>query len=220
MVSPLPSRRQSARRIVLPGSVLISLSFRAQRGISLWYPLVMGRIKARFLAALGVTARGRVRPSIKLGHYLLAAPICVLLLAPTTNAQEDAAAAKPARSARQSSVSSQSARGSHPFWDKENVLLFAGVGAGRALDYISTRHFRERGVNEWLLTNHVVDNKPLFAGIETAGAAASLGVSYLFHRSGHHKLERWISIVHIGASVGGSAWNYTLKPSPPPAAAH
>jgi hypothetical protein len=146
---------------------------------------------------------------------ILAPLLSLFLLASTTNAQEDAAAAKPARSARQSSVSSQAARGSHPFWDKENILLFAGVGAGRALDYISTRHFRERGVNEWLLTNHIVDNKPLFAGIEIAAAAASVGVSYLFHRSGHHKLERWVSIVHIGASVGGSAWNYTLKPSPP-----
>jgi len=99
-------------------------------------------------------------------------------------------------------------------------LLFAGVGAGRALDYISTRHFRDRGVNEWLLTNNIVDNKPLFAGIEVAGVAASIGVSYLFHRSGHHKLERWVSIIHIGTAVGGSAWNYTLKPSPPPSAPH
>jgi hypothetical protein len=143
---------------------------------------------------------------------ILAPLLSLFLLASTTNAQEDAAAAKPGRSARQSSVSSQGASGSHPFWDKENFLLFAGVGAGRALDYISTRHFRDRGVDEWLLTNKMVDNKPLFAGFEMAGAAASIGVSYLFHRSGHHKLERWVSIVHIGAGVGGSAWNYSLKP--------
>jgi hypothetical protein len=53
-----------------------------------------------------------------------------------------------------------------------------------------------------------------------AGAAASVGVSYLFHRRGHHKLERWVSVVHIGAAVGGSAWNHTLKASSPPGAVH
>jgi hypothetical protein len=153
-------------------------------------------------------------------RIILAALLGVFLLASATHAQEDAAAAKLGRSTRQSSVSSQAVSGSHPFWAKDNILLFAGVGAGRALDYVSTRHFRDRGVNEWLLTNSIVDNKPLFAGFEAAGVAASIGVSYLFHRSGHHKLERWVSIVHIGAAVGDSAWNYTLKPSPPPSAPH
>jgi hypothetical protein len=153
-------------------------------------------------------------------RIILAVLTGVFLLASLAKAQEDATAANPGISTQQSSVSSQAVKRSHPFWDKDNILLFAGVGAGRALDYVSTRHFRDRGVNEWLLTNSIVDNKPLFAGIEVAGVAASIGVSYLFHRSGHHKLERWVSIVHIGAGVGGSAWNYTLKPSPPPSAPH
>jgi hypothetical protein len=151
---------------------------------------------------------------------ILAVLIGVFSLPSSAKAQEDAAADKLGGRTRQSSVSSQAVKGSHPFWDKDNILLFAGVGAGRALDYVSTRHFRDRGVNEWLLTNNFVDNKPLFAGFEVAGVAASIGVSYLFHRSGHHKLERWVSIVHIGAAVGGSAWNYTLEPSPPPPAPH
>jgi hypothetical protein len=143
--------------------------------------------------------------------------MAVFFLASVANAQEDAAAAQMGRGARQLSVVSHPAKGGHPFWDKENIALFAGVGAVRALDYASTRHFRDRGVNEWLLTNHIVDNKPLFAGLEEAGVAASVGVSYLFHRSGHHKLERWVSIVHIGAGIRGSAWNSTLKASPPSA---
>ena len=147
-------------------------------------------------------------------RIILAALIGVFLPAFAARAQADAAAAKLGKSTRQSSVSSPAVEGSHPFWDKDNLLLFAGVGAGRALDYMSTRHFRSRGINEWLLTNNIVDNKPLFAGVEVAGAAASIGVSYLLHRSGHHKLERWVSIVHIGVAVGGSAWNYTLKPPP------
>ena len=154
------------------------------------------------------------RPSTQ--RIILSALLGVFLLASTTDAQEDAAAAKPGSRSGQPSVSSQAVKGSHPFWDKDSLLLFAGVGAGRALDYLSTRNFRERGVNEWLLSNSIVDNKPLFASIEAAGVAASIGVSYLFHRSGHHKLERWVSIVHIGVGIGGSAWNYSLKASTPP----
>ena len=84
------------------------------------------------------------------------------------------------------------------------------------LDYASTRHFRVRGVDEWLLSNSIVDNKPLFLGIEAAGTAASMGVSYLLHRTGHHKLERWVSIIHIGIGVGGSIRNYTLSAPTPP----
>ncbi|HVA01692.1 MAG TPA: hypothetical protein VMV34_08565, partial [Terriglobia bacterium] len=66
--------------------------------------------------------------------------------------------------------------GSHHFWDKTNLMLFAGVATVRALDYTSTQHFRRLGHNEVLLTNSVVDNKPLFAGIEVAGTALSVGL--------------------------------------------
>jgi hypothetical protein len=99
----------------------------------------------------------------------------------------------------------------HRFWDRTNDLWFAAVGAGRALDYASTLNLRRRGVDEIFLTNSIVDNHPLFAGIEAAATAASIGVSYLFHRTGHHQLERWTSIVHFGVATGGAARNYALK---------
>ena len=102
----------------------------------------------------------------------------------------------------------------HKFWDKGNAYVFAGVGAVRTLDYASTRHLRDQGDYEWLLSDSIVDNRPLFVGIEIAGTAASIGVSYLFHRTGHHSLERWVSIAHIGVGVGGSIHNYLLKPVP------
>jgi len=103
------------------------------------------------------------------------------------------------------------APGVHRFWNRENDLLFAGVGAGRALDYASTLNLRRRGIDEVFLTNSIVDNHPLFGGIEVAATAASIGVSYLFHRTGHHRLERWTSVVHIGVATGGAIRNYALK---------
>lgn len=99
----------------------------------------------------------------------------------------------------------------HHFWDRENDLLFAGVAGARALDYSSTLNLRRRGRQEILLTDWVVDDHGLFAGIEASGVALSVGVSYIFHRTGHHKIERWVSIVHIGVATGGAIRNYGLK---------
>lgn len=99
----------------------------------------------------------------------------------------------------------------HRFWDKKNDWLFAGVGAARTLDYFSTLNMRRRGDQEILLTNDVVDNHAAFAVVEAAGTGVSIGVSYLFHRYGHHKLERWTSIVHFGLATSGAVRNYCLK---------
>jgi hypothetical protein len=103
----------------------------------------------------------------------------------------------------------------HRFWDRENDWLFAGVGASRAFDYFSTLNMRRRGDQEILLTNAIVDNHAEFAAIEAAGTGASIGVSYLFHRYGHHKLERWTSIVHFGLATTGAVRNYSLKTAHP-----
>ena len=99
----------------------------------------------------------------------------------------------------------------HRFWDGENLLLFGAVAAGRGFDYASTMDLRRRGLNEIFLTNAIVDNHPLFIGIEAAATAASIGVSYAFHRTGHHRLERWTSAVHFGVATVGGIRNYALK---------
>jgi len=106
-------------------------------------------------------------------------------------------------------------RPEHRFWDKENVWLFAGVGASRTLDYFSTLNLRRRHDQEILVTNDLVDNHAAFAVVEAAGTGVSIGASYLFHRYGHHKLEHWTSIVHIGLATTGAVRNYCLKTAHP-----
>jgi hypothetical protein len=98
----------------------------------------------------------------------------------------------------------------HPFWDRTNLMLFSGVAIFRGLDYASTRNMQARGREEVLLPDDVVNNSAGFASLELAGTAASVGLSYWMHRTGHHKLERWISIVHIGITGVGIARNYAL----------
>jgi hypothetical protein len=99
----------------------------------------------------------------------------------------------------------------HRFWDKTNDWLFAGVGASRTLDYFSTLNLRRRGRQEILITNDAVDNHAAFAVIEAAGTGVSIGAAYLFHRYGHHKLERWTSILHFSLATTGAVRNYSLK---------
>jgi hypothetical protein len=102
----------------------------------------------------------------------------------------------------------------HVFWDRENVHLFGGVAAMRTLDYTSTLNMLRRGREEILLPDDVVKNHAGFAALEVAGTATSIGISYLFHVTGHHKLERWVSIGHISAAGFGAARNYALESHP------
>jgi len=103
----------------------------------------------------------------------------------------------------------------HAFWDRTNILLFSGVGVFRGLDYASTRNFQARGREEVLIPDDVVNNSAGFASLEAAGTTASVGLSYWMHRAGHHRIERWISIVHIGVTGFGVARNYSLKSKHP-----
>jgi hypothetical protein len=90
----------------------------------------------------------------------------------------------------------------HKFWDAKNTALFATVAGFSAADFVVTRDNLSHGGREL---------NPLtrpFAG-STAGLAANfagetagvIGVSYLFHKTGHHKLERLTPIVNFGMSA-------------------
>jgi hypothetical protein len=107
--------------------------------------------------------------------------------------------------------SSAEIKATHSFWDRRNILLFTGVGVFRALDYASTRNFQARGREEKLLPDDVVNNSAGFASLEAAATGASMGLSYLMHRTGHHRLERWVSITHITITAFGDGRNYLLK---------
>jgi len=99
----------------------------------------------------------------------------------------------------------------HRFWDRTNLALFSGIAVTRGFDYASTRNFQARGRQEILLPDEVVNNSAGFASLEAAGTMTSIGISYLLHRTGHHTLERWMSIGHIGVTAFGDIRNYSLK---------
>ena len=91
----------------------------------------------------------------------------------------------------------------HKFWDGKNCALFAGSAVLNGADFAVTRANLQSGGQE---LNPLV--RPFgrstpglavnFAG-ETAGV---IGLSYFFHKTGHHRLERIVSMVNIGGSAG------------------
>ena len=140
-----------------------------------------------------------------LATFMGASKVCAQ--APATETQAPSEVAVPTAERNQTKKPTQE----HRFWDKKNDWLFAGVGAARTLDYFSTLNLRRRGDQEILVTNDLVDNHAAFAVVEAAGTGVSIGASYFFHRHGHHKLERWTSIVHFGLATSGAVRNYSLK---------
>jgi hypothetical protein len=148
-------------------------------------------------------------------HSFLIGLSLILLFASGSCAQEKPQAPEAKEEGAPLAPSAPLRSNVHPFWDGTNAWLFAGTGAARTLDYFSTLNMRRRGRQEILLTNDVVDNHTAFATIEAAGTGVSIGAAYLFHRTGHHTLERWVSIVHISAATTGAVRNYCLKTAHP-----
>jgi len=94
-------------------------------------------------------------------------------------------------------------RPEHPFWDRKNSVLFAATGAAATADFFVTHMNLSGGGRE---LNPLV--RPL-AG-STAGLATNFAVetasviviSYAFHKTGHHRLERLTSVLNITSSTG------------------
>jgi hypothetical protein len=101
---------------------------------------------------------------------------------------------------------------SHPFWDRQNRVLFVAVGGTAAADFCVTRSNLANGGRELNPITRVFSGST--AGLATNFALETggvIGVSYLFHKSGHHKLERLTSYVNIGGSASAVVYGLTHR---------
>ncbi len=138
--------------------------------------------------------------------------LLTFLMAAQSAAAEQSTQPSPDESSRTAPLpDAPSQKPPHAFWDRTNILLFSGVAVFRGLDYASTRNFLARGREEVLIPDDIVNNSAAFASLEAAATLTSVGLSYLLHRTNHHKLERWLSIGHIGVTGFGVVRNYSLK---------
>ncbi len=100
----------------------------------------------------------------------------------------------------------------HAFWDRENSLLFAGVGAAATADFFTTRANLASGGKELNpITRIMSGSTPGLAANFALEASGVMAISYLFHRTGHHELERLTSVLNIGGSVGAVAYGQTHR---------
>jgi hypothetical protein len=91
----------------------------------------------------------------------------------------------------------------HSFWDRENRVLFAAAGATATADFFATHANLASGGRELNpMTRLFAGSTPMLASNFALQTAGVIGVSYLFHRTGHHNLERLTSILNTSASSG------------------
>ncbi|HEX3822187.1 MAG TPA: hypothetical protein VHW45_17785 [Candidatus Sulfotelmatobacter sp.] len=95
----------------------------------------------------------------------------------------------------------------HRFWDKTNRSLFVAAAASNFGDFGVTRMNLQNGGRELNPVVRVFGHSTPALAMNFAGeTAGAIGLSYFFHKSGHHRLERMVSIVDIGGSAGAVAF--------------
>src|SRR6266498_834978 len=147
----------------------------------------------------------------RLSQLFLLIILCLLVSAvfcPTLQAQDLVAAAPlpdaPMRAPFVEAVSpvSQSpshSDGEHKYWDNKNRVLFSAAAALNAADFVVTRANLQSGGQELNPVVRVFGHSTAGLAVNFAGeTAAALSLSYLFHKTGHHKLERAVYLVNIG----------------------
>lgn len=95
----------------------------------------------------------------------------------------------------------------HRFWDRQNRFLFAANAGMATADFFVTRaNLRSGGQELNPITRVLSGSTPGLAAnfaLETSGV---IGLSYVFHKTGHHRLERATSLLNLGGSASAVAY--------------
>jgi hypothetical protein len=101
----------------------------------------------------------------------------------------------------------------HKFFDRQNKVAFGTLAGLIAVDSITTQRLTNSG--------RAYEANPIWrpmvrqgwAGQTAASAlgyASALGVSYAFHKTGHHKLERWANWLMVGMEGANDVRNVSM----------
>lgn len=90
----------------------------------------------------------------------------------------------------------------HRFLDRQNRWLFGAVAGMCAADFAVTHANLSNGGRELNPLTRPFSGSTAGLALNFAGETGGvIGLSYFFHKTGHHKLERMTSYVNIGASA-------------------
>jgi hypothetical protein len=94
------------------------------------------------------------------------------------------------------------------FLDRENSFLFATSAAFSAADFVVTRDNLRGGGQELNPVTRVFSHSTAALAVNFAAETAGVvGISYMFHKTGHHKLERYVSMLNIGSSAAAVSFD-------------
>lgn len=104
-------------------------------------------------------------------------------------------------------------RSQHNFWDAANKTLFASHAGLEAVDFGITRYNLSHGGREIdsmakALCESGTVGQLVFFGGRMAGVVA---ISYVLHKTGHHKLERAFPVYASGDSAYGVAYSFAHR---------
>ena len=105
---------------------------------------------------------------------------------------------------------------SHKFFDRQNAAAFATLGGLVAIDAVYTQRLTNSGVAHevnplWRPLVKQGWQGEMFAS--ALGYSAALGVSYTFHKTGHHKMECWANWFAVAVEAGNDAHSLLLAQS-------
>jgi|SRR5579863_2740655 len=109
-------------------------------------------------------------------------------------------------------TNSREAAENHRFWDRENSFLFAVNAAFSAADFVVTRDNLRGGGQELNPITRAFSGSSAGLAMNFAGETAGVvGLSYFFHKTGHHKMERAVSMLNIGSSAAAVTFDLARR---------
>lgn len=100
----------------------------------------------------------------------------------------------------------------HRFWDKENMALFGATAALNGADFAVTRANLQNGGQELNPMVRIFGRSTPALAMNFVGETAGVvSISYFFHKTGHHKLERAVSMLNLAGSAGAVTYGMTHR---------
>ena len=100
----------------------------------------------------------------------------------------------------------------HKFWDRENKALFFAATGLNGADFAITRSNLQHGGRELNPVVRIFGRSTAGLAVNFAGETVGvISLSYFFHKTGHHTLERWVSVVNVTSSAGAVSYGLAQR---------